>query len=380
MMAATLPAPPSPPSFVDPPLPQSLLLYPALIDQTTPADLSLQLRNRNYNEYRDIVTGIQLDRLLLANALVARLASVLYYAQTLLVQLIVQNTTSGDISEFSVINEATQDLRKSVITKCTAPVESIIQGTRSQQDRMSSTKSFINELSPTAANTLLKFISTLRGDPTFLSDRLLRTTDQELDSLVLWKPHHHASDTVARNSAATSSADYVVSFHRHDPLYALTSVIFPAPSVPKSFESQLRMQCWSTCLANLIDARRASQLVSRVFHLFAGTEWQVSARFETIILSFLQNVAALRSRGDVGDEDFVDPVMTNLLDKSLVEVLSILKSGEGIPSSALDLLKTVYQQCTDKEYAKSYLLDWVLHDFLAEALVHPEVSPFRRKC
>ena len=67
--------------FIDfPPPPQSLLLYPTLIDQTSLSDLPPLIRNRNYHAHRDNITKIQLEQLILANALIARLSSVLFYA------------------------------------------------------------------------------------------------------------------------------------------------------------------------------------------------------------------------------------------------------------------------------------------------------------
>jgi hypothetical protein len=79
----------------------------------------MEARNRNYHEHRDAVTRVQLDQLLLANALITRLASLLYYVQTLLVRLIVNNASpTGTINDFSGITEAAHDLQKSIITKC----------------------------------------------------------------------------------------------------------------------------------------------------------------------------------------------------------------------------------------------------------------------
>src|SRR5579862_3608765 len=273
MMATALPATPCS-SFVDPPAPHSLLLYPALNDQNTLSDLALQVRNRNYHEYRDVVTRVQLDQLLLANALIARLASVLYYVQTSLVRIIAENASAGDNPwEFSGINEAAHELQKSIITKCSASADTVFQPLKSQHDGVYPPKSFLNELSPTAANTLLKFITTLRNDPNFLSDRLLRASDHELDSLVAWRPHHHAFDVVARNSAPPSPADNIRSFHRHDPLYLLTSVVFSAPVMSKCSEHRRRVLAWSKSLGRLMDVKMGVQVMSRILNMFADADW-----------------------------------------------------------------------------------------------------------
>src|SRR5579859_839937 len=115
MMASAL-APTSPvAAFIDPSPPQSLLLYPSLIDTTTLTDLAQLVRARNYHAYRDTVTRLQLDQVILANALITRLASLLYYAQTLLVLLVVNHgPTNDNINEFVVVNQAAHELQKSI--------------------------------------------------------------------------------------------------------------------------------------------------------------------------------------------------------------------------------------------------------------------------
>jgi hypothetical protein len=250
------------------------------------------------------------------------------------------------------------------------------------RQQFSTSTLFFNELSPTASNTLLKFLTTLRTDSNFISSRLLKAADPDFESLVAWNPHHQTAGTKGDiNAQNNNSADYVMSFRRHDPLYVLTSVIFQAPYQPGSTEYQRRLQCWSSCLAQLIDAKRGDPIVLAVLDIWWGIEWHVSAPFETAILGFLQAVAKMKSARTthlhVSDDDesvLSDPDMIELLDKTVGELLNILCGVGGIPTPALQLLSAVYEKCADKTYAKDILFnEWFLRKFMYRAIQHPEV-------
>jgi hypothetical protein len=233
MMAKMISSSSLPTSFLDSVPPQSLLLYPSLIDQTSLSDLEQLVRNRNYHLYRDVVTRIQLDQLILANALITRLASLLYYAQTLLVRLVVNHSPANDnTSDFTVLTQAAHQLQKSITNKYTLSIEEGIRPPSSHRNAQlgySSPRSFLDELSPTASTTLLNFLSSVRNDPTLISSRLLQATDHELDSLISWKPHHHVTrlkdgSTSRQNSLSAPTigpGDYILSFHRHPMIQGL---------------------------------------------------------------------------------------------------------------------------------------------------------------
>ena len=371
---------------------QFLLLYPTLIDQTSLSDLAPLVRNRNYHAYRDAVTRTQLDQSILANALIARLTTLLYYAYTLLVRPVVNAGPSGDnTGDFSALNQATQELQRAIISKCAAPAEPVVQPSLSLQGPstlFSSTKSFLDELSPTASNTLVNFLSIIRTDPNFLSSRLLQAKDQELDSLASWKPRHHIARSKLISSgrhaeapvAPISPVDYITSFHRHDPMYVLTSVIFSASPNSNSLEYSRRVESWSTCLARLIDEKRGDRIVLAVMDIFCTGRWHVSSCFETILLAFLQNAAKLSSPNskyeDACEEEVVetDPEMTELFDKTLIEILELVTDFEGIPSSAMELINAISSKCTNQDEARSVLfMKWFIEHFLSRSIIYPEV-------
>ena len=380
MMATIVTPSSSRAAFIDPSPPQSLLLFPTLIDQTSLADLHELVRNRNYHAYRDAVTRVQLNELILANALITRLASLLYYAHTLLVRLVVEHTPAHDnTSDFVVLNQAAHDLQKCITGKYNKPIEDTAPPLLTSQTSPTicpSPRSFLDELSPTASTTLLNFLTSVRSDPSLLISGLLHATDHELDALVSWKPGHHRRSSTSRHNSvpgAASPEDYVLSFHRHDPLYILTSVIFCGS------EQSPRLYCWSTCLAHLIDEKRANQLVLAVLDIWSGNEWKVALPFETAILGFLQNAAKLKAKqgDDASHEDdgvTATPEMSELLDKTLVEVLEIVTSYGGIPTEARQLVNSVFRLCAAKAQAKDVLLGkWFIQRYLAKSIVYPEV-------
>jgi len=375
--------------------PQSLLLYPTLIDQTSLNDLAPLVRNRNYHANRDALTRIQLDHSILANALITRLTSILYYAHTILARFIVNIRQSCDnSSDFSTLNETTQELQNAITNKYTSSIENILRPAPYSQlsSGVSSITSFFDELSPTASNTLLAFLCTLRTDPTFLSSRLLLAKDQELDSLVSWKPRHHyrrqKSISGGRHNIAPASpaspADYVASFHRHDPLYILTSVIFSSSNDSSSGEYQQRLNAWSSCLAQLIDEKRGESTVLAVLDLFCDYTWKVASSFETTILGFLQNAAKLgggKPKYEDACEDEsafeTDSELADLCDKTLNEILGMTNNVGGIPSFALEMVHDVFRKCVDKDQAKSVLFaKWFIEHFLSRNIISPEVFIF----
>lgn len=393
-MMATMISPTTLPStdYLDSVPPTSLLIYPTLIDQTSLADLQQLVRNRNYHLYHDVVTRMQLDQLILANALMTRLASLLYYAQTLLVRLVVNQSPANDnTSDFTVLTQAAHELQKSITTKYTSSIEESVRPSSSHGSAHSgpSSRSFLNELSPTASATLLKFLSSVRNDPSLISSRLLQATDNQLDSLVSWKPYHHvtrlkdASATRQNNVSipAIDPADYIVSFHRHDPIFILTSIIFGAPHDLQSPEYHRRLNTWSSCLAQLIDAKRGNRVIFAVLDIWMGNEWQMSSSFETVILGFLQDAAKVRNgKGnyDVScdDEDATDPEMVEILNKTLLEVLRILNGFGGVPAAALELVHAIYGRSIDKESARMMLFTkWFIRHHVARIVQYPEVDP-----
>lgn len=375
--------------------PQSLLLYPTLIDQTSLNDLAPLARNRNYHAYRDALTRIQLDQSILVNALITRFTSVLYYAHTIFARFIVNIRQSCDYSsDFSLLNETTQELQKAITNKSTSSIENITQSAPNSQlsSGVSSLTSFFDELSPTASDTLLNFLGTLRTDSTFLCSRLLQAKDQELDSLVSWKPYHHytrqKSISGGRHNISpalpASPADFVASFHRHDPLYILTSVIFSSSNDSSSGEYQQRLNTWSSCLAQLIDEKRGESIVLAVLDLFCDHTWKVASSFETSILGFLQNAAKLgsgKSKYEDACEDEsafeTDSELADLCDKTLNEILEMTNDVGGIPSFALEVVNNVFRKCVDKDQAKSILFaKWFIERFLSRNIISPEVFMF----
>jgi hypothetical protein len=378
--------------FIDfPPPPQSLLLYPTLIDQTSLSDLPPLIRNRNYHEHRNNITKIQLEQLILANALIARLTSVLYYAHSLLVRLVVNDHgSSGTGGDFSSLNQAAQELQRSITTKCNSPLQDTIQpDSQVLSSGPVATKSFLDELSPTATNTVLNFLNTVRTDPTFLATRLHHSKDQELDALVSWTPHHHnitkSKPDTRHNSAPTTSlspVDYIISFHRHNPLFVLSSVIFPAPLRPNSPDYLRRTNVWSSCLARLIDENRGDRVVFAILDMWSDSKWECSSAFEVALLGFLQNAAKLNSAHSTYDEDCddestvgPDPELLELCDKTLIEILEIVDGPGGIPSPVVTLAVDVFHKSLHKDHAKMTLFrKWFVENFLGRSIKHPEVQ------
>lgn len=375
-------------TYVDPSSPQSLLLYPTLIDMTVLSDLVPLFRNRNFHAHRDDVTRTQLDQLILADALLTRLSDLLRYAQSLLVRTVVDNgPTNNNIGEFATLNQTAQELHKSITSKYTSSIEHTIHPRQAPSNAPpgSAPKSFLDELSPTALNTFLAFLSDIRANPELLTSRLLQAKDQDLDALVSWKPCRYVvssrADHATRQNAPPSSSDYLVSFFRHDPLHVLTSVLFSAPCDEQSVDFPRGLDIWSTCLARLIDENRGDSVVLAVLDIWTTSPWSASTSFEIIILDFLQNASRL-NYGKTKFEDVcdgsateeMDHEMVDLFDQTILEILELVNEFGGIPSSLLRLVRSVFRKCSDRKRAKEMLFqNGFVQRFLARSVQFPEV-------
>jgi hypothetical protein len=363
----------------------ALLHFPPLIDETSLFDLATVVRDRNYHAYRNDVTRTQLDQVILATGLITRLTSLLYYTHTLLVRHVVE---TGNTNNFSALNQASQDLQRSITERYNTPMHSELRPTiphgPSYGNKHQERKSFLDDLSPIASSTLTKFLSILRSDPTFIASRLILLKEQDLECLTDWRPHHHNPKLKSSNQAHLNSSplsvDHITSFSRHDPLYALTSTLFSPTAPPESREFRLRLDTWSTALAHLIDENRGSNITSTVMDTFAGPEWAIDSAFEIAILNFLQNAARLNKsvRDDDQDEDDIEPdsELTDLCDQTLVEILVLIGSDGGIPSTAVLFANAVSSKCSNKEQARAHIgTYWFQQQFLSKRIVTPEVYP-----
>jgi hypothetical protein len=380
MAAAFVLDQPGPPASV-------LLHFPPLIDETSLFDLATVVRDRNYHAYRNDVTRNQLDQVILANGLITRLTSLLYYTHTLLVRPVVEAGLATDnTNNFSALNQASQDLQRSITEKYNASMRSELRPTipegPSSGNKNQERKSFLDDLSPTASSTLTKFLSTLRSDPTFIASRLSLAKEQDLEYLTDWRPHHHKqklkSSMQARPNTSPLSIDHITSFSRHDPLYALTSTLFSPTASPESWEFHFRLDTWSTALAHLIDENRGSNITSAVMDIFTGPEWAIDSAFEIAILNFLQNAARLNKSvpDDEQDGDDIEPdsELTQLCDQTLAEILGLIGSDGGIPSTAILLANAVSTKCPNKEQARAHIgTHWFHQQFLWKRIITPEV-------
>jgi hypothetical protein len=362
----------------------SLLHFPPLIDETSLYDLANVVRDRNYHAYRNDVTRAQLDQIILANGLITRLASLLFYTHTLLVRHVVETGLATDsTNNFSALNQASQELQRSILDKCNAPGESGIR--TNSPSKNEERKSFFDELSPTASTTLVKFLSTLRADPNFIASHLIQAKEQDLESLTAWKPHHYNAKTkpAAHHgpNASSPSIEHIASFSRHDPLYALTYILFSPNPLSESSEFRFRLDTWSSVLAFLIDENRGGDVLSAVMDILSGSEWAIDSAFEILILDFLQSAARL-NKSVLGDDERDEEVVeshsefTDLCDQTLVDILNLVCSDGGIPSSAVILANAISSKCSNKEQAKAYIgTHWFKQHFFSKRIITPEVCP-----
>lgn len=268
------------------------------------------------------------------------------------------------------------------------------------------TSSWIRTLSTASQKDILTFLVNIRTKDGFLSDCISGLSPTELTALTsLYQPvalagsvlqnHSHAKVREEghgyRSGTLVPGLDALRNFHRNDPYFLLLHGVFDDSSKPRSSESRLRCDIWSTtCARVLMDGKRGSdEFAVTTLDAFAGfQEWALVPQLEAFLMKNLHEGAFLLDPPP--PTDFKQPVEirnaqtaiagSHFFDTALKTLFQLLANGPleaGVPESALDFAHATLRKIEDPRIrlkAKTFIISrWYFQCFLSNILVYPEV-------
>ena len=271
---------------------------------------------------------------------------------------------------------------------------------------------YIQRLSVDHQEAILAFLTLIRTEPFYLSDRISNMSSPELTALtssyhpagidysVLQNHSHGKTQIYSRDSQMMKLSrrmDNLHRFHNGDPFFAMLHGVFDASAKPGSRECLRRTDIWSTvCAQNFVKAFTetrpgSDELAIATLDAFANFhDWPLKPKVETYIMrmlfegSFLMDAQSKQpvefsepiemhnAKAAIAEADFFENALTGLLD-----LLTKDRNGQAVPESALVFSHAVLQKIEDPKLrlrAKRYIVcSWYFATFISSIVVYPEV-------
>ncbi|KAK4122174.1 hypothetical protein N657DRAFT_646849 [Parathielavia appendiculata] len=396
---------------------------------TSLEELAHLVRLSKYQERKRANTRIRLQRSLVSTALSARLMR----CGEMAYRNLVDGFRGDDKKTFAALYNAVIDVRRSCDeTRRYALLESEMEllqppGLVSSESLETPTGSvsganvspnaavthFFNEISASARETFLNFLTHIRTNPDYLATRIASLRNSELAALTSFHqtlepiesvlPYHSRSP--ARGSSANptfsgsggaggagkerSAIERLLSFQRHDPISALIYTCFANSAGPDSAEDKRRTMAWANACARLISAQTtgSEQTVISVLNIWVSMrDWAGKSNMEWYLMKILEDGAFLLDRAEdqhgtrfnlsdwsTKDQIAADEFYTKAVDE-LFEVIDD-EDSTGIPEGLLELGNEILKRL-DKKYAERTRL-WLVSKYLFTVwllgvVIHPE--------
>lgn len=268
---------------------------------------------------------------------------------------------------------------------------------------------FLHEIPSSTRDELLAFLSVLRSDPNFLTERLISLSAAELDAISI--PHHTTTGAGTVFASPTSSVrksnsgyslrggpgpgapDRLLSFGRHDTFAILFSSLFAA-SPGSGLEDARRTEICSTLFARLISEPRpgGERLLHRILDAYAGLRgWRLIHNLELFLMGVLRDGHFLvdspedhfpRSRVTIaGFHDGFVSRGDGFLQTACRELFALLSQGQdsaGLPRGVLEVGSAAYSKINQNLHGASLqrliVHRWFLGRYLPHAILNPEVN------
>ena len=328
--------------------------------------------------------------------------------QSRLYRQMVQCLRAEEKASFAALNSQLLSLRSMCGLGRGAPALGQLANTLDAVPMDSLESSWIHRLPEPSRSSFTSFLSRLRCDPAFLADCISRLASSQLVNLA--KPHRQASlldplaspnpsifsklDTKGSPRRPSRSNKGLVSLEQlaQDPLLLLMDGLFDRSAPGGAREARRRLDAWSTVCARIIgDGKPGSDdFCLAVIELFQtpGSAGPICG-LEIFLLHLIQKADPLLSMHSptanspktmetkapdfpAGSSDFVQEAIEPLLDLLLRRSQPYASSN-----SSLDLIRAILEKIESPEKkAKArifFVLRWFCSQFLASALVTPEV-------
>ena len=353
-----------------------------------------------------------LDNLSLSCGLDRRLISTLSIAYG---NLIDQYKTD-DQAGFGGLYEACEQLKASCDTARATFNPAGLDSQKHALSREDSESRSSFQMLPTYDQSLIMaFLTRIRTEPNFLSDRISSMSPSELTALtssyhpagidfsVLPNHSHGKTQFYSRDSQMMKLSrrmDNLQRFHNQDPLFALLYGVFDSSSRPGSPEHFRRTDIWSTiCARNFTEGFTegkpgkpgSDELAIAALDAFANfQDWGKKPMIETYLMKTLAEGTFLldpdgqattsndpielhNARAAIAEAGFFDKALTDLLG-----LLTTEPRNQAVPETALAFVHAILRKIEDRKLrlrAKHFIAcRWYFATFISSIVVYPEVS------
>jgi len=291
---------------------------------------------------------------------------------------------------------------------------------RPTQDDLANHSS-IESLPPDSQEIILTFLTQIRTDPNFLSDRISKLSPSELTTLtssyhpagidysVLQNHSHGKTQFYSKDSQMMKLSrrmDNLHRFHHEDPFFALLYSVFDSSAKPGSEEDRRRTDIWSTtCARNFTEAFTGTgtrpgsdEFAIAALDAFANfQEWPLKRKMESYIMrimvegsflldqpsqqptNFKQPIEMYHATAAIREAEFFEKALTDLFE--LLTTQPIRPIQQAVPESALRFVHAILRKITDPKLrlrAKHYIVcRWYFATFVSSIVLHPEVGSDR---
>lgn len=366
-------------------------------------DLARILRLERYQKRRayDLQARLHQEQLIAARS--CRLLSIARSAQQTLTECIRCEDKQGFISLCSSFHD--------VITDSTNPPSNAHpQHWREDANRPGIVENFVDSFPLAQRSGLFDLLSSIRGDPTYVANRLSSLTQKELLAVLPQRLGSRSNDSVFGNSLRSDSRmsrslgyvvdaqiEQIASLEAASPLEAL---VWSTRDLHKGLSHDIRArEIWArTCGKLVSDQKRGMErVVPAIIDVWASSSpWHGTDRVETWIGRTLQEGAfildqpsrqsfrlRIQGRPDLNSEDEgkAEEFFRRTV-QSLLELLADANGASAIPDMALILCRHICAHIPSEAQQHSFcsfvLTRWLFNSFVAEAITLPEVRDLDR--
>ncbi|KAI1865290.1 uncharacterized protein JN550_008338 [Neoarthrinium moseri] len=389
---------------------------------TTLEELAHLVRLSKYQERKRAITRIRLQRSLVSTALSARLTRCGEITQ----RSLAESFRAEDKKAFSNLFSAIHDVRNSCdATRRYALLEPEMESLQSpglissesldtptsgvgSSHGASSVAPFLNDISASAREAFLSFLTQLRTNPDYLATRLSSLNSAELQALTSFHQRQEPIESVlpyynrpsgrghpgstSRNSGQTQNAvERLLSFQRHDPLSALIYTCFANSAGPDSAEDKRRTEIWATACARLITEAKSNSanenILYSVLDVWSSTrDWSGRSNMEWYLMKILEDGAFLLDRAEdqngtrfnISEWTHKDNIAADeFYDRAINDLFEIIddEDATGIPEGVIELANEILKRLDTKlvdSVRKWFVSKWLFSRWLIDVVVHPE--------
>ena len=362
-------------------------------------DLSELLKFACYRSRKERYARARLYQAQIAIARTSRLLSIARSVRHTLAECI----RSEDKQSFANLHTVFGDTVSNCLEPCKGASEPVWSGA---EDSAGYPDSFIDVLPSAQASTLLEVLTRVRGERSYVADRLSSLSHRELLAILSDRNSSKSNESVLDSSVRSASRasrnlGYVVDSQTDllttlEPASPLGALIQATRSLDKELsDDAVAREIWAIACARLVsDQKRGMEkFIPAVIDIWsASASWPGKKRLEVWIGQTLQDGAFIldqhtrqsfrvriqgRQDPNADDEEKLEAFYSSAVN-SLLRLLADPRAASIIPDAAVTLCHRIFSHLASSSqreaFCKFVLTRWLFNSFIADAVFLPEVS------